>query len=183
MEGIPEMVDQVAVEAIFPDGVKLVTVHDPITYKESYLIREEATEMILEAKKEKELTFEAIAQKVGAHKVWTTAALMGQHPMTAEQADTVVDLLDLDSEVARALQEIPLRGALDQDVPTDPTIYRIHEVTQVYGTTIKALINEEFGDGIMSAITFHMDIEREESEAGPRVKITYNGKFLPYTWE
>jgi cyanate lyase len=75
--------------------------------------------------------------------------------MSPEQADTVVDLLDLDAEVGRALQEIPLRGALDQDVPTDPTIYRIHEVTQVYGTTIKALINEEFGDGIMSAITFH----------------------------
>ncbi|MCA1730480.1 MAG: cyanase [Actinobacteria bacterium] len=147
------------------------------------MTREEATEQILEAKKEKELTYAAIAEKVGAHKVWTTAALLGQHPMSAEQAETVVDLLDLDSEVARALQEIPLRGALDQDVPVDPTIYRIHEVTQVYGTTIKALINEEFGDGIMSAITFHMDIEKEESDAGPRVKITYNGKFLPYSWE
>ena len=89
----------------------------------------------------------------------------------------------LDGEVARALQEIPLRGALDHDVPTDPTIYRIHEVTQVYGTTIKALINEEFGDGIMSTITFNMDMEKEETEAGPRVKITYNGKFLPYSWE
>lgn len=147
------------------------------------MIREEATEQILEAKKKKGLTFEAIAQKVGRHKVWTTAALFGQHPMSAEEADTVVDLLDLDSEVAEALQEIPLRGALDHDVPTDPTIYRIHEVTQVYGTTIKALINEEFGDGIMSAITFHMDIEREDSEEGPRVKITYNGKFLPYSWD
>ena len=147
------------------------------------MTREEATEQILEAKKEKELTYAAIAEKVGAHKVWTTAALLGQHPMSAEQAETVVDLLDLDSEVARALQEIPLRGALDQDVPVDPTIYRIHEVTQVYGTAIKALINEEFGDGIMSAITFHMDIEKEESDTGPRVKITYNGKFLPYSWE
>jgi cyanate lyase len=147
------------------------------------MIREEATELILEAKIEKELTFEAIAQKVGAHKVWTTAALLGQHPMSPEQADTVVEFLDLDEEVSRALQDIPLRGALDQDVPTDPTIYRIHEVTQVYGTTIKALINEEFGDGIMSAITFHMDMEREETDAGPRVKITYNGKFLPYSWE
>ncbi|MCA1731707.1 MAG: cyanase, partial [Actinobacteria bacterium] len=121
------------------------------------MTREEATEQILEAKKEKELTYATIAEKVGAHKVWTTAALLGQHPMSAEQAETVVDLLDLDSEVARALQEIPLRGSLDQDVPVDPTIYRIHEVTQVYGSTIKALINEEFGDGIMSAITFHMD--------------------------
>jgi cyanate lyase len=81
------------------------------------------------------------------------------------------------------LQEIPLRGVLDQDLPTDPTIYWIYEGTQVYGTTIKVLINEEYGDGIMSAITFHMDIEREETEAGPRVKITYNGKFLPYSWE
>jgi cyanate lyase len=103
--------------------------------------------------------------------------------MSAEQADTVVDMLDLDSEVALALQEIPLRGSLDQYVPTDPTIYRIHEITQVYGTTIKALIHEEFGDGIMSAITFQMDVEREETDQGPRVKITYNGKFLPYSWE
>ena len=147
------------------------------------MTREEATEQILEAKKEKDLTFEAIAQKVGAHKVWTTAALLGQHPMSAEQADTVVDLLDLEPEVAKALQEIPMRGSLETDVPVDPTIYRIHEVTQVYGTTIKALIHEEFGDGIMSAITFNMDIERVESDEGPRVKITYNGKFLPYKWE
>ena len=146
------------------------------------MIREEASELILEAKKEKELTFEAIAQHVGAHKVWTTAALLGQHPMSPEQADTVVDLLDLDAEVGRALQEIPLRGALDQDVPTDPTIYRIHEITQVYGTTIKALIHEEFGDGIMSAINFNMDIERIEDPNGDRVRITYEGKFLPYEW-
>jgi cyanate lyase len=144
--------------------------------------REEATEQILEAKKEKGLTFEAIAQKIERHKVWTTAALLGQHPMGAEEADAVVDLLDLPQEVGEALQEIPLRGALDQDVPVDPTIYRLHEVTQVYGTTIKALINEEFGDGIMSAVTFSMDIEREDTDQGPKVKITYRGTFLPYTW-
>jgi cyanate lyase len=147
------------------------------------MIREEATEQIMEAKKKKGMTFEAIAQKVGKHKVWTTAALFGQHPMSVEEAEMVIDLLDLDPEVAEALQEIPMRGSLDTDVPTDPTIYRIHEVTQVYGTTIKALIHEEFGDGIMSAITFNMDIEREDSEEGPRVKITYNGKFLPYKWD
>src|SRR5215210_4029457 len=146
------------------------------------MIREEATEQILEAKKKKGFTFDAIAQKVGKHKVWTTAALFGQHPMSAEEADAVVDLLDLDSEVAQALQEIPMRGSLDQDVPIDPTIYRIHEVTRVYGTTIKALINEEFGDGIMSAITFQMDIERIEYEQGPKVRITYEGTFLPYSW-
>ena len=144
--------------------------------------REEATELILEAKKEKGLTFEAIARKVGRHKVWTTAALMGQHPMGEEEAETVADLLGLDAEVSKALQEIPTRGSLDSDVPTDPTIYRIHEITQVYGTTIKALINEEFGDGIMSAINFNMDIERVENPEGDRVRITYEGKFLPYQW-
>ncbi len=144
--------------------------------------REEATELILEAKKEKDLTFEAIANKVGRHKVWTTAALMGQHPMPAEAAETVIDLLGLDAEVSKALQEIPMRGSLETDVPSDPTIYRIHEITQVYGTTIKALINEEFGDGIMSAINFNMDIERVENPEGDRVKITYEGKYLPYQW-
>ena len=146
------------------------------------MIREEATEQSLEAKKQKGLTFEAIAQKVGRPKVWTTAALLGQHPMSAEEADAVGDLLDLDPEVTEALQEIPLRGSLDSDVPTDPTIYRIHEITQVYGTTIKALIHEEFGDGIMSAINFKMDIEKVEDPEGERVKITYEGKFLPYKW-
>ncbi len=145
--------------------------------------REEATAEILEAKKERGLTFEAIAQKVGRHKVWTTAALLGQHPMSAEEAETVMDLLDLSPEVGEALQEIPMRGSLDTDVPTDPTIYRIHEVTQVYGTTIKALIHEMFGDGIMSAITFRMDIQKVESVEGDRVRITYDGKFLPYKWD
>jgi cyanate lyase len=144
--------------------------------------REEVTQQILEAKRQKGLTFEAIAQKVGRHKVWTTAALLGQHPMSAEEADAVVGLLGLDPEVAQALQQIPLRGSLDSDVPVDPTIYRIHEITQVYGTTIKALIHEEFGDGIMSAINFKMDIERVEDPEGERVRITYEGKFLPYKW-
>jgi cyanate lyase len=146
------------------------------------MIREEATEQILEAKRQKGLTFEAIAKTVGRHKVWATAALLGQHPMSAEEADAVGDLLDLDPEATEALQEIPLRGSLDSDVPTDPTIYRIHEITQVYGTTIKALIHEEFGDGIMSAINFRMNIERFEDPEGDRVRITYEGKFLPYKW-
>ena len=144
--------------------------------------REEATELILEAKRNKGLSFEVIANKVGKHKVWTTAALFGQHPMSEAEAETVVDLLGLDDEIGLVLQEFPMRGSLETDVPTDPTIYRIHEITQVYGTTIKALIHEEFGDGIMSAINFNMDIERVESEKGDRVKITYEGKFLPYEW-
>ena len=144
--------------------------------------REEATELILEAKRNKGLSFEVIANKVGKHKVWTTAALFGQHPMSEAEAETVVDLLGLDDEIGLVLQEFPMRGSLETDVPTDPTIYRIHEITQVYGTTIKALIHEEFGDGIMSAINFNMHIERVENEKGDRVKITYEGKFLPYEW-
>ncbi len=144
--------------------------------------REEATELILEAKRNKGLTFETIANKVGKHKIWTTAALFGQHPMSEDEAETVVDLLGLDDEVGLVLQDFPMRGSLETDVPTDPTIYRIHEVTQVYGTTIKALIHEEFGDGIMSAINFNMDIERVENPDGDRVRITYEGKFLPYQW-
>ncbi len=146
------------------------------------MFREEATEQILMAKKKYDLTFEDIAQKVGRHKVWTTAALLGQHPMSPEEADVVVDLLELEPEVAEALQEIPLRGSLDTDVPVDPAIYRLHEITQVYGTTIKALIHEEFGDGIMSAINFKMNIEKVEDLEGERVRITYEGKFLPYKW-
>ncbi len=146
------------------------------------MVREEATELVLEAKREKNLTFEGIAGKIGKPKVWTTAALMGQHPMGAGEAAAVADLLGLDGEVAKALQEIPMRGSVGRDVPVDPTIYRIHEITQVYGTTIKALIHEEFGDGIMSAINFNMEIERVEHEEGDRVKITYEGKFLPYQW-
>ncbi len=145
--------------------------------------RETATQKILEAKREKSISFEAIASKVGKHKVWTTAALHGQHPMTAEQANAVCSLLGLDAEVASVLQEIPMRGSLASTVPTDPTIYRIHEITQVYGTTIKALIHEEFGDGIMSAINFDMDIERVEDPDGDRVRITYEGKYLPYQWK
>jgi len=144
--------------------------------------RQEATDLILQAKREKGLTFEAVAEKVGRHKVWTTAALLGQHPMSKEEAQTVVDLLGLDVKVAGVLREIPMRGSLDPTIPTDPTIYRIHEITQVYGTAMKALIHEEFGDGIMSAINFNMDIERVEHEDGDRVRITYEGKFLPYQW-
>ena len=146
------------------------------------MTREEATQMILEAKKEKGLTFEVIANKVGRHKVWTTAALLGQHPMTEDEADAATSILGLGPEVAAALQEYPMRGSVGRDVPVDPTIYRIHEVTQVYGTTMKALIHEEFGDGIMSAINFNMDIERVEDPKGDRVRITYEGKFLPYEW-
>ena len=111
---------------------------------------------------------------------WVTAALLGQATMSADEANATARVLGLDPEVAEALQEMPMKGALDRAVPVDPLIYRFHEITQVYGTTIKALIHEMFGDGIMSAIDFEMDIQKVEDPKGDRVVVTYNGKFLPY---
>jgi cyanate lyase len=148
------------------------------------LTREEATGQILAAKKQKGLTFEAIAKAVGRHKVWVTAALMGQASMGKEEAEKAVAVLGLGegiaSEVAAALQEPPMKGSLDNTVPVDPLIYRFHEITQVYGSTMKAIIHEMFGDGIMSAIDFEVDIKKDEDPKGDRVVVTYSGKFLPY---
>ena len=145
--------------------------------------RTEATEKILDAKRNKGLSFTEIAKQLGADRVWTTAALLGQHPFSEDQAKQIIELLTLPEEMIPVLMEIPTRGSLEQIPPTDPTIYRVYEALQVYGTTIKALIHEDFGDGIMSAITFNLDVERVETEQGPRVKIVLNGKFLPYTWQ
>ncbi len=144
------------------------------------ITRAAATERILAAKQAKGLSFVEIAQAVGRSKEWTTAAIFGQATMSADEARAVQEALDLDHEVTAALQEIPMKGSLEQSVPTDPLIYRFHEITQVYGTTIKALIHEMFGDGIMSAIDFELDIQRKEDSKGDRVMITMNGKFLPY---
>jgi cyanate lyase len=112
--------------------------------------------------------------------VWVTSALLGQATMSKEEAQKTVELLGLGGDVAAALQEMPSKGSVGQTVPVDPLIYRFHEITQVYGTTIKALIHEMFGDGIMSAIDFEMDIQKKEDPKGDRVVITMNGKFLPY---
>jgi cyanate lyase len=144
------------------------------------ITREEATEMILAAKFEKKLTFEAIAKAVGRHKVWVASALLGQATMSAEEAQKTTELLGLGTRVAQALQQIPTKGSLETDVPVDPLIYRFHEITQVYGTTLKAIIHEMFGDGIMSAIDFEMDVQKKEDPKGDRVIVTMNGKFLPY---
>jgi cyanate lyase len=142
--------------------------------------RSEATELILGAKRQKGLTFDAIAKAVGRHKVWVTAAIMGQGTMSAEEAQKLTAILGLSPVVATALQEIPSKGSVGETVPVDPLIYRFHEITQVYGTTIKAIVYEMFGDGIMSAIDFEMDIQKKEDPKGDRVVITMNGKFLPY---
>jgi len=151
---------------------------------QNMITREQATAEILAAKRVKGLSFEQVAKAVGRHKVWTTAALLGQHPMSADEAEKAVTCLGLSEgtaqQVALALQEFPMRGSLDSAVPVDPTIYRFYELIQVYGPTIKALIHEEFGDGIMSAIDFDMEIQRKEDPKGDRVVVTLNGKFLPY---
>jgi cyanate lyase len=142
--------------------------------------RLEVTELIITNKLKKGIKWEAIAQAVGQSKEWVTAGCLGQMTFTAEQAKTIGDMLDLPPEAVVQLQVVPYKGALPSTVPTDPLIYRFYELIMVYGTTIKSLIHEEFGDGIMSAIDFSMDISRLPDPKGDRVKIVLNGKFLPY---
>lgn len=144
--------------------------------------KDDATTQVRAAKARLDLTWAQLAQAVGRPVAWTTSALLGQQPMTEDEARAAASMLDLDDDVRRALQLQPTRGALDSPVPTDPTIYRFYEVLQVYGPTIKELIHEEFGDGIMSAINFRLDISRMPDPAGDRVVVTLNGKFLSYQW-
>jgi cyanate lyase len=142
--------------------------------------RQDVTEAIIAAKRKKGLTWAAIGKKIGQSKEWTTAAMLGQMTLTKAQAETAGKLLGLDQEAVQILQEVPYKGSLPTTVPTDPLIYRFYELVNVYGTTFKALIHEEFGDGIMSAIDFKMDITREPDPKGDRVNIVMSGKFLPY---
>ncbi len=142
--------------------------------------RNDVTEMIIATKIAKNLKWSDIAKEIGLSKEWVTAALLGQMTLTKEQAMTVGQMLDLPTEAINLLQVVPYKGALPTAVPTDPLLYRFYELINVYGTTIKSLIHEEFGDGIMSAIDFSMDIQREPDPKGDRVKIVLNGKFLPY---
>ena len=144
--------------------------------------KNEAAHAVRAAKARLGVTWAQLAEAVGRPVAWTTSALLGQQPMTADQAKAAVALLDLDSDVQQALQLQPTRGALETAVPVDPTIYRFYEVLQVYGPTIKELIHEHFGDGIMSAINFRLDVRREPDPAGDRVVVTLDGKFLPYQW-
>ena len=146
------------------------------------MTKEEAANQIRAAKARLSLTWAQLAEAVGRPVAWTTSALLGQQPMTEGEARAAASMLELDDDVRRALQLQPTRGALDSPVPTDPTIYRFYEVLQVYGPTIKELIHEEFGDDIMSAINFRLDISKIPDPAGDRVVVTLNGKFLPYQW-
>lgn len=142
--------------------------------------RLELAEKIIDLKRSKSLKWSEISDAAGLSKEFVTTALLGQMSLPAENAAKVGTFLGLSSEEVAMLSEVPYRGSLGQAVPTDPLIYRFYEIIQVYGTSIKALIEEEFGDGIMSAIDYKMDIVREEDPAGDRVVVTLNGKFLPY---
>jgi cyanate lyase len=144
--------------------------------------RQEVTESIQAAMQARGVTFAELAEELGRPPVWVAAAVLGQHPFSREEAEKLVDRLGLSPDAATVLQQIPMRGGLDAAVPVDPTIYRLYEVIQVYGPALKALIHEEFGDGIMSAINFRAEVERVADPAGDRVRITLDGKFLPYQW-
>jgi cyanate lyase len=144
------------------------------------LTKEKASETILAAKKTKGVGFADLAKAADCHPVFMAAAVMGQASLTPDQAEGVTSLLGLGPEVAESLQEFPMKGSLDATVPVDPLIYRFYEIMQVYGTSMKAVIHELFGDGIMSAIDFEIDIQRKPDPKGDRVVVVFDGKFLPY---
>jgi len=144
------------------------------------MTRDEVTEMVITHKLRKQLTWTQLAEAIGQSKEWTTAALLGQMTLNAEQAGIVGQMLELPAEAVEQLQVTPYKGTLTGTAPADPLLYRFYEIVSVYGPTLKALIHEEFGDGIMSAIDFSMDIQRETDPKGDRVKIIMSGKFLPY---
>jgi cyanate lyase len=146
------------------------------------MTKREASDAIQAAMREQGLTFADLAAQLGRPRVWVAAAVFGQHPFSREEAEKLVAMFGLPAEAAAALEQIPTRGALEAAVPVDPTIYRLYEILQVYGPALKALIHEELGDGIMSAINFRADVERVPDPAGDRVRITLDGKFLPYQW-
>ena len=142
--------------------------------------RQDVTDLIAYRKITKGIKWPEIAKKVGQAKEWTAAACLGQMQMTKKQAEVVGRIFDLPEDAVLILQTVPYKGSLPTAVPTDPLIYRFYELVSVYGTTFKELIHEEFGDGIMSAIDFSMDITREPDPKGDRVRVVLSGKFLPY---
>ncbi|AVR90010.1 cyanase [Thauera aromatica] len=142
--------------------------------------RDEVTRTILSAKVRKGIKWADVAKAIGLSKEWTTAGCLGQMTFTKAQAEIIGNLFGLSDEAVAWLQIAPYKGSLPTAVPTDPLIYRWYEVVNVYGSTIKELIHEEFGDGIMSAIDFSLDIQREADPKGDRVNVVLSGKFLPY---
>ncbi|UQX11525.1 cyanase [Candidatus Mycobacterium methanotrophicum] len=146
------------------------------------MTRNQLTEQIVVARLARGLTWQELADAIGRPVVWTTSALLGQHPIPAELAHLLVEKLGLDESAVAVLAAPPMRGGLPTAVPTDPTIYRFYEALAVYGGAIKELILEQFGDGIMSAINFSVDLRKMPHPSGDRVVVTFDGKFLPYEW-
>lgn len=142
--------------------------------------REQVTQLIVSAKVAKGIKWTEVAEAVGLSKEWVTAACLGQMTFNKQQAEIIGKLFDLSDEAVAWLQIVSYKGTLPTAIPTDPLIYRWYEVVSVYGSTIKELTHEEFGDGIMSAIDFSMDIQRENNPNGDRVRVVLSGKFLPY---
>ncbi|MEU1814800.1 cyanase [Streptomyces roseifaciens] len=134
----------------------------------------------VEAKTRKDLTWQELADAAGLSVAFVTAAVLGQHALPAGSAKAVAELLGLDDDAVMLLQTVPTRGSIPGGIPTDPTIYRFYEMLQVYGTTLKALVHEQFGDGIISAINFKLDVKKvADPEGGERAVITLDGKYLP----
>lgn len=144
--------------------------------------RDEITEQIVVARLSKGLSWQQLAEAIDRPLLWTTSALLGQHPIPADQGKILVEMLGLDESAVAVLAAPPMRGGLPGAVPTDPTIYRFYEALQVYGGALKEVIHEQFGDGIMSAINFSIDLQKKSHESGDRVVVTFDGKFLPYQW-
>jgi len=142
--------------------------------------RNDVTEKIVAAKVRLGMKWADVAAKVGLSKEWVTAACLGQMTLSAQQAAVIDGIFGLDEQERKWLTMVPYKGSLPTSVPTDPLIYRFYELVSVYGTTFKELIHEEFGDGIMSAIDFTMELKREPDPKGDRVRIAMSGKFLPY---
>lgn len=140
----------------------------------------EITQKLLAAKKAKGLTFADLETMVGRDEVWISAVFYRQASASEDEASKLISALGLEPDIADELTAFPVKGSLDPVIPTDPLIYRFYEIMQVYGMPMKAVIHEKFGDGIMSAIDFSLDIEKEEDPKGDRVKVIMSGKFLPY---
>jgi len=139
----------------------------------------DVTEAIFTIKKDKNLSWEDIGHAVGMSDVWITSACLGMNSCTEEVANKLVAFLGLPKDAKTTLMAYPTK-TWDQAIPQDPLIYRLYEVVGVYGPTLKEVIQEKFGDGIMSAIDFSISVEKEEDPKGDRVVLTLNGKFLPY---
>jgi cyanate lyase len=160
--------------------MKTTPIQTPSSRKaDSLLTKEQMTDRIITAKVKKQLTWTAIAERIGVNEVWLASACLGMNSMKRDIAEKLCAVLELPIEVQAALEMFPYKQ-WPFEIPQDPLIYRLYEIVGVYGETLKEIIHEKFGDGIMSAIDFSMTVDKEENPAGDRVVITMNGKFLPY---